>query len=72
MTEDVLFVQASHVRAVDKACSYDRVHDGTAVGTVELKPAFHSFVFDAFYVNFVRGSALAKVSGSLWLVEYPV
>jgi hypothetical protein len=27
------------------------------------------FVFDAFYVNFVRG-ALAKVSGELWLVEY--
>jgi hypothetical protein len=70
-TDDVLFVQASHVRAVDKSCPYDRVPDGTANGAVELKPAFHSFVFDAFYVNFVRG-ALAKVSGSLWLVEYPV
>ena len=39
-----------------------------------LKPQFHTFVFEAFYANFVRGS-LAKVArqlGTLVLVEYPV
>jgi hypothetical protein len=43
-------------------------------GRVYLRPAFHAFVFEAFYTAFVRGALdkLANRLGQLVLVEYPV
>ena len=67
----VFFAQAAHAADDDAGRSPYEVRAG---GRVFLKPQFHAFVFEAFYVNFVRGS-LTKVAaqlGQLVLVEFPV
>jgi hypothetical protein len=54
----------------DKRSPYQRSEGGV----VSLKPKFHRFVFEAFYVAFVRG-ALTKLNthlGDLVLTEFPV
>lgn len=64
-----LFIPATRAGS-DKRSPYER-SDG---GVVSLKPTFHRFVFETFYVAFVRG-ALAKLNthlGDLVLTEFPV
>jgi hypothetical protein len=70
-TNDVFFAQAAHAADDDAGRSPYEVRAG---GRVFLRPQFHSFVFEAFYANFVRGS-LDKVAdqlGKLVLVEFPI
>ena len=61
---DVVFVQMSHVQENEKHCPYE-----TRAGRHYMKPQFHAFVFEAFYVQFVQHVAL---KGRPWAHEYCV
>jgi hypothetical protein len=65
-----LFVPATHATAGERKSPYEVAPDGT----VAIKASFHSFVFEAFYTQFVRGalSKLAAQLGELVLIEFPV